>query len=251
MKHYRHRYQSYSRFYWVVIVILSILVIWSTTSFEQQRRDTETLHEVSAQIQQQLDQANKLIEDQKAQLIERQNQITQLENIARTYEHEVYELLERLSVYDNDLVVTVTAPRYLDVPLNEDLQDYIYTLCCAYNTDEMYELVYAVIKRESQFDAAAISPTNDYGLMQINIGNHSWLSSELGIVDFLDPYENVHAGVYMLSSLIHKYDYNLPDALMAYNMGEKNARKLWGRGVHTTPYTEQILDYYAQFIGNI
>lgn len=248
MKHTTRYYQAYSYFYWVIIVILASLVIWSTTTLVQQRRDAEALE---ASYKQQLDEANKLIEGQAVQLAEQRNQITQLENIARAYEREVDELLERLSVYDNDLVVTVTAPQYLDVPLDEELQDYIYTLCCAYGTDEMYELMYAVIKRESQFDAAAISPTNDYGLMQINIGNHNWLSSELGIVDFLDPYENVHAGVYMLSSLIHKYDYNLNDALMAYNMGEKNARKLWGRGVHTTPYAEQILDYYSQFIGNI
>lgn len=248
MKNYRRRYQNYSRFYWLIIVILTGLVIWSTTTLAQQRRDAEA---IEASYKQQLEQANKLIENQKAQLAEQHDQIAQLENIARAYEREVDELLERLSVYESDLVVTVAAPRHLDVPLDDELQDYIYTLCCAYGTDEMYELMYAVIKRESQFDAAALSPTNDYGLMQINIGNHKWLSSELGIVDFLDPYENVHAGVYMLSSLIHKYDYNLNDALMAYNMGERNARKLWGRGVHTTPYAEQVLDYYEQFTGNI
>ena len=191
------------------------------------------------------------IAEHQKQLVVQSERVQELNKQNESLRHLIAEQLERLSVLDNSYVVTNTAPRYLDIPLDHDLQDYVWSLCCEYGVEEMYEIMYAVIKQESQFDPTAISSTNDYGLMQINKSNHTWLSSELGIVDFLDPYENIHAGVYMLSSLIHKYDFNLNDALMAYNMGERNAGKLWRRGVHTTPYTEQVLDYYNQFIENI
>lgn len=185
------------------------------------------------------------------------NRVAELQYLNSTLSDELSVLdvayaqaLEALSTYNNDLVVDTAPPRYLDVPLDEDLQDYIWSLCCAYGIEDTYELVYAVIRRESNFNAECISSTNDYGLMQINVCNHAWLSSTLGIVDFLDPYENVHAGIYTLSSLIHRYG-NLTDALMAYNMGAGGASKLWSRGVHTTTYTKGVLEAYALFKENI
>ena len=168
-----------------------------------------------------------------------------------TLAEENYLLRHVLSSYQqNDFLAgNPTPPRYFDVALSEDLQSYIWVLCCNYGIEEHYELVYAIIKQESQFNAAAISASNDWGLMQINACNHEWLSKELGIVDFLDPYENVHGGIHIIASLLHKYD--VPDALMAYNMGEGNAAKLWRRGIHSTTYTDRVLDYYMQFIENI
>lgn len=159
-------------------------------------------------------------------------------------------LREVLASYDNEFFATSpTPPRYFNVAMPEELQSYIWLLCCNYGIDEHYELIYALIKHESKFDAAAVSRSSDYGLMQINECNHEWLSEELGIVDFLDPYENVHGGIHMIASLLHKYD--VPDALMAYNMGENGAVKLWRRGIHSTTYTEQVLDYYKQFTEDI
>jgi len=165
-------------------------------------------------------------------------------------EQENETMRQVLTTYNNDFVVSSpTPPRYLDVPLDEDLQSYIWSLCCLYGIEDNYELIYAVMQKESQFDAAAISSTNDYGLMQINVVNHASLSSTLGIVDFLDPYENVHAGIHMISTLLHKYD--MHRALMSYNMGENGATKLWRRGIKSTSYSEQVLDYYLQFTGDI
>lgn len=164
---------------------------------------------------------------------------------------ENYLLRAVLSSYHQNEFFTgsPTPPRYFNVAMPEELQSYVWLLCCNYGIDEHYELVYALIQHESKFDAAAISPSNDWGLMQINECNHEWLREELGIVDFLDPYENVHGGIHMLASLLHKYD--VSDALMAYNMGEYGAAKLWRRGIHSTTYTDQVLDCYKQFTEDI
>lgn len=146
-----------------------------------------------------------------------------------------------------------TPPRYIADTLEEPLQDYIWELCCSYDIAEYYELVYAIIKKESNFNASAVSTTGDYGLMQINKCNHAWLVDALDLgpsLDgttegiFLSSFDNVLAGIHILAPLLHKYD--VPDALMAYNMGPGGAKRLWERGIHNTSYSDQVLDYYNQ-----
>lgn len=146
---------------------------------------------------------------------------------------------------------TETSAEWLiDVPLDAALQEHIYNRCIEYDIAEHYELVYAVIRTESNYTPDIVSRTNDYGLMQINKCNHEWLGSKLGIVDFLDPYQNVDAGIYLLQYLIHKYE--SPEmALMCYNLGEGGAAKRWHDGIYSTTYTDKVLDYYNQIIENI
>lgn len=132
---------------------------------------------------------------------------------------------------DNDFV-------YLsDVPLSEDIQRFIYYLASAYEID--YPLVLAMIERESHFEADTISPTNDYGLMQINRINHAQLNKELGVNDFLDPYSNIKAGMFMLRKLFEKYE-AVDTVLMAYNMGESGAKRLWVKGIFESKYSSSI-----------
>jgi hypothetical protein len=126
----------------------------------------------------------------------------------------------------------------LNIGLDAELQEYTYMLCKAYDVD--FHLVMAVMQRESGYRTDVISGSNDYGLMQINKINHKRLSEILGITDFLNPEDNIHAGVYMLSDLFDKYhDTNL--VLMAYNMGEGGANKLWNMGIFTSNYAQEIM----------
>lgn len=126
----------------------------------------------------------------------------------------------------------------LPVSMSDDMQRYIYRLCYANNIE--FSFVMALIQHESTFQPTIISSTNDYGLMQINSINHEWLSEELGITDFLDPYENVKAGIYILSDLFRKYE-DPAKVLMAYNMGETGASQLWEKGIFETTYTKNIM----------
>ena len=132
----------------------------------------------------------------------------------------------------------VLQPR-IECPLSDGLQQTILELCMEYDVD--FALTMAVIYRESSFRTNIVSADGgDYGLMQINKINHNWLSETLGITDFLDPEQNVTAGLYMLSNLFKKYD-NPAQVLMAYNMGESGARRLWKQGIYSTDYAEDIL----------
>lgn len=107
-------------------------------------------------------------------------------------------------------------------------------------------LIKAIIKTESDFNALAVSETDDYGLMQINACNISWLEDELGITDLFDPAQNIESGAYILSGYLNRY--SLADALIAYNCGESGAKRLWRQGIHSTSYTKEVfknLDYYG------
>lgn len=126
----------------------------------------------------------------------------------------------------------------LDVPLDEGLQEFIFYLSAGYNMD--FTFVMAVIQKESSYKADVISRTNDYGLMQINQINHSYITEKLGISNFLDPYENVRAGMFIMRKLFEKYE--TPEkVLMAYNMGETGAGLLWEQGIFETNYSKSIL----------
>ena len=83
----------------------------------------------------------------------------------------------------------------LDVPMDKELQEYIYSMCYVYNIE--FPFVMGLISIESGFQPNIISNSNDYGLMQINEINHGWLSETLGVTDFLDPYENTKAGLFI------------------------------------------------------
>lgn len=132
----------------------------------------------------------------------------------------------------------------LDCKMPEEQQEFTYYLCSGYNID--FALVMALIQNESSFDPAVISTTNDYGYMQINKMNHQWLTDTLGVTNFIDPYQNIRAGVFVLRKLFERYeDANM--VLMAYNMGENGASRLWEKGIFETDYTQSILTIQEQF----
>ncbi len=126
----------------------------------------------------------------------------------------------------------------LEVELDEELQEFIYYLSYGYNID--YAFVMGLIEAESTYQVNAVSSTNDYGLMQINTVNHEWLKEKLGVTDFLDPYQNTRSGIYILRNLFEKYE-DPEKVLMAYNMGETGAKRLWDNGIYETNYTNKVI----------
>lgn len=123
---------------------------------------------------------------------------------------------------------------------DEELKGYIRELCEAYGIPET--LVFAVIEKESSWNADAVNYNNTcFGLMQISVVNFAWLEEELGLDDPKDPYQNVQAGIHMLSGYLEKYiDYHM--ALMCYNCGESGARQLWQEGTFTNTYSRWVID---------
>ena len=126
----------------------------------------------------------------------------------------------------------------LDVPISEDLQEFIFYLSEGYEID--FTFVMALIQQESGFRSDVVSATNDYGLMQINEVNHQYLKEQLEIADFLNPYDNIRAGMFKLRKLFEKYE-TPAKVLMAYNMGEGGASRLWEQGIFEINYSKSVL----------
>ena len=134
--------------------------------------------------------------------------------------------------------------RLLAYDLQEIAQDY----CEVYNVP--YALVLAIAEVETHFDPDAVSPTHDYGLMQINQINHEWLQG-LGM-DPLTHAGNIEAGVYIIGSYLDRYG-DIERALMAYNNGPGGAQKLWDVGVYQTDYTRKVmtaLKHWTSILGD-
>lgn len=126
-----------------------------------------------------------------------------------------------------------------DVPMSDELQRYVREQ--AERQGVPFEIALAVIERESSYQPDAVSDTGDFGLMQINICNHRWLYEELGIVDVMDPEQNIEAGLYILGQAFQKYDD--PDkALMAYNMGDSGMKSAWSKGQHSSKYSRAVIE---------
>ena len=109
----------------------------------------------------------------------------------------------------------------------------------AYNVPE--QLIFAVIKTESDFDPRAESSAKARGLMQmiestfLELTGPEYLNENLTFEALYDPDVSIRYGTYYLKYLYEMFDYNWDTALAAYNGGLGNVRK-W---LNNPEYTDE------------
>lgn len=91
-----------------------------------------------------------------------------------------------------------------------------------YNVD--VNLLKAIGKQESNFNANAVSRCGAQGIMQLMPAT----ASSLGVSDSFDAYQNIMGGSKYISQLLEQYNGNVPFALAAYNAGSNNVQKYGG-----------------------
>lgn len=141
--------------------------------------------------------------------------------------------------------------RILEMMYPREYENFVSLYSKEYNVDE--NLVYAIIKAESNFDPDAVSGKSAKGLMQIvdetamdvakalslNISQEE-LTERLNDVDL-----NINLGTKYISMLLEKYE-NIALALTAYNAGigtvdnwiKKGTLKSDGSDIENIPYKE-------------
>ena len=128
-----------------------------------------------------------------------------------------------------------------------------------YGVDD--NLILALIKAESNFDANAISNRNAIGLMQLMQETAKDVANQNGIElddenieqELSDVYKNVQIGTCYLATLLKRYE-NKEIALAAYNAGigtvdnwiDKGIIKADGSDIENIPYKET--NYYVRKI---
>lgn len=126
------------------------------------------------------------------------------------------------------------------------------------------ELVAAVIKAESSFQARALSKAGAYGLMQVIPGTwrlvnnqalicHGRHDGECGSDCFYNPELNIAVGTYYLGQLVRRYNSHVELAVAAYNAGPGAVDKYGGIPPYaeTTEYVERVVDYWYQLSGRL
>ena len=116
---------------------------------------------------------------------------------------------------------------YFDVPLEEELQDYIFDICEEYGVDP--ELIVSMIFHESNFDSAVIGENDSgysYGLMQIMPETGKWLAGKFGEGEsytddaLFDVDTNLKYGCWYLRFLKEKFSGDLRTVTAAYHAGQ-------------------------------
>lgn len=124
-----------------------------------------------------------------------------------------------------------------DVPLDEDLQYFLYQLSERYSIP--MELILAVIGQESNYDPSKIGDNgNSYGLMQIQPKWHEERMAKYNVSDLLNPWENCLIGVDYLAECIDRF--GVEYGLIAYNAGPDDAVAMKQIGV-ITEYAESVM----------
>ena len=133
----------------------------------------------------------------------------------------------------------------LPVSMPESDQRIVFDICKENNI--AFTFVMALIGHETDFTKDARSTTGDSGYMQINDCNLEALAQK-GFTDMNDTAQNVGAGVSILRELFDKYgDDEVHIVLMAYNMGETGAGRLWDKGIYSSEYSRDIVSLEREY----
>lgn len=132
---------------------------------------------------------------------------------------------------------STAVPERYNVPLPDDLQDYLVATAHSYGLDPA--LVIAVIWRESCYQADVIGDNGQaIGLMQIQPRWHQDRMDRLGVTDLTDPRNNILVGCDILSEVIGQY--GVTGGLTYYR---------WGRVDADGAYAAEVLQYAEKMKG--
>ena len=134
--------------------------------------------------------------------------------------------------------VSVQMSNFIPIRPEVAYEDLIQEAAQVYDLDPA--LIRAVMRTESAFNAAAVSPVGAMGLMQLMPD----LAEEMGVLDPFDPRENIMGGAKYLRQLLDAHKGQIDLTLASYNAGPGNVARY--RGIppfkETRDYVKKITE---------
>ena len=124
---------------------------------------------------------------------------------------------------------------------SQTINAFIHAAASEHGIDPL--LIKAIIKTESNFDPAAVSPKGAQGLMQLMPAT----ARDLQVVDPYDPQDNIAGGTKYLRSLLDSYGWDVALSLAAYNAGPGNVKNAIPNIHQTQIYVAKVLDNYQSY----
>jgi hypothetical protein len=137
---------------------------------------------------------------------------------------------------------STTFDSYLNQNKEVSLEDIFEKAADKYNVS--IDLLKAIAKQESNFNANAVSKSGAMGVMQLMPAT----AKGLGVNDAFNPEQNIMGGAKYISKLLDQYNGDTKLALAAYNAGSGNVRKYGGIPPfkETQNYVVKVMQYYKQ-----
>lgn len=173
------------------------------------------------------------------------------DNISVKYLNEKNNLKATVST---NKVKEVTKAQYYEYPCSDELKEHIQIISEQYNVPE--EIMMTIIDQESggKWDTnGVISPTNDYGLTQINKCNEEFIKENLGYTmnDILnDPFIAVEAQALLLNNIMKEYGYDVNNIDYENVFGTYNGWVLWRQKEMALEYAESCMKIYEEKFGS-
>jgi len=129
--------------------------------------------------------------------------------------------------------------------VNEDIAALVSQYAGQYGVNE--NLIYAIMKMESNGNINAVSHVGASGLMQLMPGT----AAEMGVTDIFDPAQNIAGGTQYLARMLELFNGDLRLALAGYNAGPEAVRRHGGIPPfkETQTYVERVTTYFSSLEG--